>query len=77
MEATKNVPIGNAQYQIGRVDADTGSWLLFQVLSAMRQALKNEVGTDEPTPQPEAKLSPEEEAKKIEDAIRIFAPIGI
>jgi hypothetical protein len=67
MEATKDVVIGDSRYQISRVDAETGSFLLYQILAALRKAIA-EGGEEEPAQQEQIELSPEEKEKQTSEA---------
>ena len=67
MEATKDVVIGDSRYQISRVDAETGSFLLYQILAALRKAIA-EGGEEEPAQQEQIQLSPEEKEKQTSEA---------
>jgi hypothetical protein len=67
MEATKEVVIANSRFQISRVDAETGSFLLYQVLSSLRKVMQEEGGEDAQQ-KPEVELPPEEKTKQVEDA---------
>ena len=70
MEATKEVVIGDSRYQISRVDSETGSFLLFQLLSSLRKIMKED-GEENDQPeqtQPTQELTSEEQTKQIEEA---------
>jgi len=67
MEATKEIVIGNSRYQISRIDAETGSFLLYQILAALRKAMSED--GEEPTSQGEQPaLSPEDQTKQTSEA---------
>ena len=66
MESTTEVVIGNSRYQISRVDAETGSFLLYQVLASLRKEMQGDNGETEP--QSTVELSPEEKTKQVEGA---------
>jgi hypothetical protein len=69
MDATTEVVIGNSRYQISRVDAETGAFLLYQVMSSIRKAILEDKSEDEPNKQeqPVVEKSPEEKQKEIEE----------
>jgi len=66
MDATKEVVVGNSRYQISRVDAETGSFLLYQVLASLRKEMQGD--KEESEPQQMVELSPEEKVKQVEGA---------
>ena len=67
MNPTKEVVISGSRFQISRVDAETGSFLLFQTLASLRKLMQNETN-DQPVEQTKVELTSEEEAQKAEDA---------
>jgi hypothetical protein len=71
MEATKETVIGSSRFQISRVDSETGSFLLFQLLASLRKVMKEDDENDEPNKQerPKPELSPEDQVKQTEDAV--------
>ena len=67
IEKIKDVPIGDKTYQIGKMQSDDGSWLLFKLMDAMRKAM-SESG---------AESSPEETSVELTDEQRIAAADSI
>ena len=69
LQPIKDVVISGKRYQIAKMQSDLGSWLLFKLMNALREIMKQETGEQEtePAPQPVVELT-EEEKKKANEA---------
>lgn len=51
MDDTKDVVLNGSRYQISRMDAAVGSWLLFKLMDALRKIFAGEQAGEQPEPQ--------------------------
>jgi hypothetical protein len=63
LQPIKTTTINGKSYQISKIQSDTGSWLLFKLMDALRKIMKAE-GGDEPEPALEPIVELTEDQKK-------------
>jgi len=68
LQPIKDTVINNKRFQISKMQSETGSWLLFKLIDALRKIMKSESGEMEISPEPVIELTDEQKTAAAEAA---------